>query len=106
MKLTSLFLALTSAAVLSASAADQPKDSSATTSTKPAVVEKSKTKPAKTDTKQRHGAVTGSLIPQGYRESGRITDLSSPLYVINSDAIARSGAANLSQALIHTGFHR
>lgn len=106
MRLTSSLIALISAAVLSGSAADQPKDSSAAAPAKAPVVEKSKTKQEKTDTKQLHRAATGSLIERGYRESGRITDLSSPLYIVNSDAIARSGAGTLSQALIHTGFHR
>lgn len=103
MKTTSLLIALTIVAgtAWSAPAADQvttPK------TTKPVVVEKAKTKKA---TKHHHKqAVTGSYIPRYFRESGVITDGPSPLYIINASAIARTGAADLSQALIRTGFRR
>jgi hypothetical protein len=56
--------------------------------------------------KEPNAAPTGSYIKRDIHRSGMITDGPNPLYVIDQRAIQTSGAADLGQVLLHTGFRR
>ena len=57
-------------------------------------------------TQKEKGPLTGSYLKRDVCRNGVVTDGPNPLYVIDSQAIQRSGAADLSQVLIRTGFRR
>src|SRR5579859_2645079 len=105
MKLASLSLCLT--LLLSSSvivfAADKPADKSKTT--KPAKLEKTK-KPAKPALGHEQIALTGSYIKRDIRRSGVVTDGPDRVYVIDSEAIRNSGAADVRELLIFRGLNR
>jgi len=83
---------------------DAKKSKTSTEATKPAQ------KDLKADSRQKEKTekvvVTGSLIPRTVRRDGNITDMPSPVYVIDRKQIERSGAASVAQALRMTGFSR
>ena len=102
MKPTSLIVALMLACAVSSSAlaGEKTKD---TKQTKPATLEQSKAK-SEVPQKEQQVALTGSYIKRDVRRNGVVTDSPSPVYVLDRNAIERSGAGDLSQVLIRTGF--
>jgi hypothetical protein len=105
MKLASLAIALT--ILLSSSlfvlGADKPAAKSKTS--KPAKVEKAK-KVAKPAQRQESIALTGSYIKRDVRRNGVVTDGPDPVYVLDSEAIRNSGAADLRELLVFRGVNR
>ncbi len=55
---------------------------------------------------EKNVLLTGSYIKRDVRRDGLITDGPLPVYVLDSEAIRTSGAADLSQLLLRRGFHR
>jgi hypothetical protein len=51
-------------------------------------------------------ALTGSYIERPVQRHGLITDGPNPTYVVDQQAIENTGAADLSQVLIRSGFRR
>lgn len=68
--------------------------------TRPAVMKTTKTAPEKKET------LTGSLIPRKPEVSGYIAATASPVVVIDSEMIRRSGAHDLSDLLRRGGWAR
>ena|SRR5204862_1276612 len=105
MKRTSLTIALSllfcSSAVVSAAnkTSEKPKAS------KPAKAEKAKQAP-KTAAGHEQVALTGSYIKRDVRRNGVVTDGAAPVYVLDSEAIRNSGAANLRELLVFRGLNR
>jgi hypothetical protein len=98
MKRAAFILVLTlSFATASAFAGDPANDAK---STKTASVKDSKKSKAKTE----QIALTGSYIKRDVRRDGLVTDGPNPLYVLDRKIIDTSGAADLSQVLIRSGF--
>ncbi len=104
MKKTSFVVALafTLAAALCAFAADPPKDGKAA---KASVAEKAKISPPQAPKQEDKVLITGSYIKRDVHRSGLITNGKDQVLVIDSDMIARSGAADLKQVLVHQGIH-
>jgi hypothetical protein len=55
---------------------------------------------------EKNVVLTGSYIKRNVRRQGVVTDGPNPLYVVDRKTIDLSGAADLSQVLIRTGFRR
>ncbi len=55
---------------------------------------------------EKNVALTGSYVKRDVRRNGVITDGTTPVFVLDSDAIRNSGAADLSQLLLRRGFRR
>jgi hypothetical protein len=104
MKRASLTLALTilfcSSAVLVA--ADRPAEK---TKGKPVKVEKAK-KSTKAAAGHEQIALTGSYIKRDVHRNGVVTDGPNPVYVLDSEAIRNSGAADLRELLVFRGLNR
>ena len=94
-----LFLAITCAAILSATASDQTKTNEVKT------VSKAKAKKVQGDRKGGGVLLTGSYIKQDVRRTGRITDGANQVIVLDRDMIERSGASDVRQLLTHQGIH-
>jgi hypothetical protein len=105
MKLASLAIALT--ILLSSSlfvlGADKPTDKSK--ATKPAKVEKAK-KVAEPTQRHEQVVLTGSYIKRDIRRDGVVTDGPDRVYVLDSNAIRNSGAADLRELLVLRGLSR
>ena len=56
--------------------------------------------------KEKGAVLTGSYIKRNVKRQGTVTDGPNPVYVLDSKAIELSGAADLSQVLVRTGFRR
>ena len=74
------------------------------TATKPSKSAKAKQQP--TASKEKMMTLTGSYIKSDIRRSGFITDGARPVAILDSKTIRNSGAADLSQLLIRTGYRR
>ena len=103
MKTTSLIIALAVVTATATSALASDKATNAKPSTVP--VKKAKAS-ASAVQQEKNVELTGSYIKRDVRRVGVITDGPSPVYVLDQTMIERSGAADLSQALIRTGFRR
>lgn len=97
-KTLTLFIAITCAALLSATAGDQTKTNEVKTA-------KVKTKKVPDDRKDGGVVLTGSYIKQDVRRTGRITDGANQVIVLDRDMIERSGASDVRQLLTHQGIH-
>src|ERR1051326_5339712 len=84
-------------ATASAFAGDPAKDTKSSKST--SAKESKKSKP-----KSEQVALTGSYIKRDIRRDGLVTDGPNPVYVLDRKLIETSGAADLSQVLIRSGF--
>jgi hypothetical protein len=68
--------------------------------------EKAKSPVASKKKKQKNDTpLTGSYLQQRVRRNGQITDGPSQLLVLDSDAIQRTGATDIKQALSRSGIH-
>src|SRR5437763_13631016 len=85
-------------ATASAFAGDRAKDT--TKSSKSTSAKESKKSKVKTE----QVALTGSYIKRDIRRDGLVTDGPHPVYVLDRKLIETSGAADLSQVLIRSGF--
>jgi hypothetical protein len=94
------FLLCSSLCVLGA---DKPADKSKTT--KPAKVEKAR-KAARPAQGHEQVALTGSYIKRDVRRNGVVTDGPDRVYVLDSQAIRNSGAADLRELLVLRGLSR
>jgi outer membrane receptor for Fe3+-dicitrate len=91
-----LILALASSSALASDKdAKDTKDAKASTAT---AKEKAKTKQT-TTVKKREVLLTGSNIKREVRRDGQVNDAPNSLNIIDSKAIARSGAADVRQVL-------
>jgi hypothetical protein len=103
MKTRTLLIALTVGfAAMGAIAADKVKP---TAPAKPATEKQTKSVPPGAIV-EKDTALTGSYIKRDVRRSGVITDSPSAVYVLDSETIRNSGAADLSQLLLRRGFRR
>ncbi len=72
---------------------------------KPAAVQEKQKQPAVQPAKPAPKVeLTGSYIKQDIRRNGIVTDGKNPVFVLDNDWIHQSGAADLSQLLIRSGF--
>ena len=55
---------------------------------------------------EKNVKMTGSHMKQTVRRNGRITDGASPVIVLDSATIGRSGAGDVKQLLFREGIHR
>src|SRR5215469_4243554 len=104
MKLASLtisFSVLLSSSVLVLGADKADKQS--TKASKPAKVEKARTKAKPAAPRHEQVALTGSYIKRDVRRNGIVTDGPDRVYVLDSEAIRTSGAADLREALVFRG---
>ncbi len=100
MKTKCLLIALTVGFLASAAvAAEKVKDGKA----KPAKQPKSVPEAPQLE---KNVSITGSYIKRDVRRNGTITDATASVYVLDSDSIRNSGAADLSQLLLRRGFRR
>jgi hypothetical protein len=90
-----LALALTLTAVCTSSASEEG-----------AATKSVKAKQQPTASKEKMMRLTGSYIKSDIRRSGFITDGAHPVAILDSKTIRNSGAADLSQLLIRTGYRR
>ena len=106
MKLASLTVALT--VLLSSSVlvlgADKPAKQPA--KAKPAKVDKTKTAAKRAAPRHEQVALTGSYIKRDVRRNGVVTDGPDRVYVLDSEAIRTSGAADLREVLVFRGLSR
>lgn len=93
-------LALIMTAVSTSSASEQG------TATKPAKSEKAKQQLVTPKQKSPKVALTGSYIKRDIRRSGFITDGANNVAVLDSEMIRKSGATDLSQLLLRSGYRR
>jgi len=101
--LVCLILALTSSYVACATdQADSKAGQKASSAVKAVTREKGKPSPKRVQ-KARGVELTGSHIKQDVRINGRITDGATQVVVIDHNALERSGAADLRQALSLSG---
>jgi hypothetical protein len=102
MKTIPLILAL---AILTATGL---RASEKTTTTKPpkGLVKRENSSPSPAMLEEKNVVLTGSYIKRNVRRQGVVTDGPNPLYVVDRKTIDLSGAADLSQVLIRTGFRR
>jgi hypothetical protein len=70
------------------------------------LVKREKPRPNSSMVEEKNVLLTGSYIKQNVRRQGVVTDGPNPLYVLDRKTIDLSGAADLSQVLIRTGFRR
>jgi|SRR5947207_12146476 len=56
--------------------------------------------------KEKNVALTGSYIRRDVRRQGAVTNGPHPVYVIDQQSIDVTGAADLSQVLLRSGFRR
>jgi hypothetical protein len=102
MKSNSLIVALALACALSSTAFAENKAKDAKTE-KPITPEQTQAK-AEVHLKEKQVALTGSYIKRDIRRNGVVTDGPSPVFVLDRQRIETSGAADLSQVLIRSGF--
>jgi outer membrane receptor for monomeric catechols len=95
-----LALALSVTTVSTAFASEQETESK---KAKPAKATQQLEAPKQKSTKE---ALTGSYVKSDVRRTGSITDGARNVAVVDSNMIRRSGAADLSQLLIRTGYRR
>ena len=103
MKLSSFIVALAVAAATATSLQASDKTTDPKKSKTPA---KAKTDQHPGPYKEKGAVLTGSYIKRDVKRQGVVTDGPNPVYVLDSKAIELSGAADLSQVLIRTGFRR
>lgn len=63
-------------------------------------------KPATSPRRQEPVVLTGSYVKHEVRRNGVVTDGSTPVFVLDADAIRNSGAGDLREVLIRRGFNR
>ena len=104
MKTTSLIVAL---AVLTATATGV-RASETTTSHQPTrgFVKRTKAVQGSAIKDEKNVMLTGSYIRRDVRRQGVITNGPNPVYVLDQKTIAITGAFDLSQVLVHSGFRR
>ena len=103
MKTTSLLIALSVGFMTTGlMAADKAKDNTATGKAPDKAVKTA----AQAPQVEKNVPITGSYIRRDVRRNGLITDSATPVYVIDSETIRNSGAADLSQLLLRRGFRR
>jgi len=100
----SFFIAL---AVLTATATSlQASDKTTETKKVKPAVKKAKADQHPGPYREKGAVLTGSYLKRDVKRQGVVTDGPNPVYVLDSRAIELSGAADLSQVLIRTGFRR
>ena len=107
MKLASLSIAFTvllSSSIMVLGADKAPRQP--TKPAKPAKVEKAKKKVKPAAQRREQVALTGSYIKRDVRRSGVVTDGPDRVYVLDSEAIRTSGAADLREVLVFRGLTR
>jgi hypothetical protein len=100
---TQVVFALALAASISGLAAPENKAASPAKSPEPVLT---KAKPVQPAGKQELATFTGSYIPQQAPVRGQIVGTTSPLVVIDNDAIKRSGAHDVADLLRRGGWAR
>jgi hypothetical protein len=106
MKMTTpmwIALTVTLAASSGGLAADKAKDAQPAKAAVAPSTAKAKAQPAH---QEKSVLVTGSYIKRDIRRNGVITDGSSPVFVMDHQAIENTGAATLNQALTRQGLNR
>ncbi|HTL57823.1 MAG TPA: hypothetical protein VL361_19200 [Candidatus Limnocylindrales bacterium] len=103
MKTSSFLVAL---AVLAATAISLQASDKTTDSKKSKATVKKKTDSYPGPYKEKGVVLTGSYIKRDVKRQGTVTDGPNPVYVLDSKAIELTGAADLSQVLVRSGFRR
>ncbi len=70
------------------------------------LVKRQKASPSSALLEEKNVALTGSYIKRNVRRQGVVTDGPLPVYVIDQKTIDLTGAADLSQVLVRSGFRR
>jgi hypothetical protein len=102
MKTIPLMLALTVLTTTSVWASEKTSNDKQTKG----LVKREKPTPKSSMVEEKNALLTGSYIKRNVRRQGVVTDGPNPLYVLDRRTIDLSGAADLSQVLIRTGFRR
>jgi hypothetical protein len=97
-----LALALLTATAIGVHAADKTSNPKQTKG----LVKREKTLPNPALHEEKNVLLTGSYIKRNVRRQGLVTDGPNALYLLDQRTIDLSGAADLSQVLIRSGFHR
>ncbi len=104
MKTAALIFAVAVAISFTALAGEQTKDTPK--KAKPARAAKAKKTEVMAPQVEKNVLMTGSYIKRDVRRNGMVTDGSSPVYVLDDDAIRNSGASTVSELLIRKGLQR